>query len=308
MHFPVSGVDCSPLLPPLVSFVIASVVTSAGVSGAFLILPFQMSVLGFTSPAVSATNLLYNVIGIPGGVTQYIREGRMAWPLAITTLTGTLPGVFLGAIIRIKYMPDARSAKFFVGLVLLWLGYRTLSQWFLHVTGRLQPRSKAEAGFQGRLPSEAVVRTRSISLRRIEYDFWGETFSFSTLKLFALSFVVGIVGGIYGIGGGAVLAPFVVSVLNLPVYTIAGATLFGTFITSIAGVGIFEYLATLPMSAGVSVRPDWLLGALFGVGGLAGTFVGAHLQKYLPERWLRLLLGLLVSAISLKYIGQFFLR
>ena len=289
------------------SFAIASVVTSAGVSGAFLILPFQMSVLGFTSPAVSATNLLYNVIGIPGGVSQYIRERRMAWPLAVTTLTGTLPGVFLGAIIRIRYMPDARSAKLFVGVVLLWLGYRTLSQWFLRVTGRWRPRSRMDAGFKRRLPSEAVVRTKSVSLRRIEYDFLGETFSFSTLKLFALSFVVGIVGGIYGIGGGAALAPFVVSVLNLPVYTIAGATLFGTFITSIVGVGIFEYLSTLPMSAGIPVRPDWLLGALFGVGGLAGTFVGAHLQKYLPERWIHLLLGLLVSGISLKYIGQFFL-
>lgn len=307
MQFPISGVECSPFLPPLVAFTIASVVTSAGVSGAFLILPFQMSVLGFTTPAVSATNLLYNVIGIPGGVSQYIRERRMAWPLAVTTLAGTLPGVFLGAVIRVKYLPDPRSAKFFVGLVLLWLGYRTLSQWFLRVTGRIQPRSKVDAGFKGPLPSEAVVKTKSISLHRIEYDFWGETFSFSTLKLFALSVAVGIVGGIYGIGGGAILAPFVVSVLQLPVYTIAGATLLGTFVTSIAGVGIFQYLSYLPMSAGLQVRPDWLLGALFGLGGLAGTFVGAHLQKYLPERWIRLLLGLLVTGISLNYIWQFFL-
>ena len=65
MYFPISGVECSPFLPPAVAFVIAALVTSAGVSGAFLILPFQMSVLGFTSPAVSATNLLYNIVAIP---------------------------------------------------------------------------------------------------------------------------------------------------------------------------------------------------------------------------------------------------
>ena len=287
------------------AFTISSLVTSAGVSGAFLLLPFQMSVLGFTSPAVSATNLLYNIVAIPGGVSQYIREGRMAWPIAITTLVGTLPGIFIGAVIRVKYMPDARSAKFFVGLVLLWLGYRILSEWFRRVTGRSAANNKLERKFGRKLPSHAVVETKSFSLSHVTYEFWGETFSFSTPAMFGLAFVVGIAGGIYGIGGGAIIAPFVVSVLHLPVYTIAGASLFGTFVTSIVGVGFFEYLSRLPMSEGTAVRPDWLLGALFGVGGLAGTFVGARLQKYLPELWIRLLLGVLVSGVAVNYIRQF---
>ena len=53
MHFPVSGVEVSPLVPPLVAFAISFFTSTGGVSGAFLLLPFQMSVLGFTSPAVS---------------------------------------------------------------------------------------------------------------------------------------------------------------------------------------------------------------------------------------------------------------
>ncbi len=264
-----------------------------------------MSVLGFTSPAVSATNLLYNVVAIPGGVSQYIREGRMAWPIAWTTLAGTLPGIFIGAVIRIRYMPDARSAKFFVGLVLLWLGGRLLWEFAarLRGTGR---RNAIEAKFNRKLPAHAVVKTRSISVARIEYDFWDETFSFHPVALFALAFAVGIAGGIYGIGGGAIIAPFVVSVMHLPVYTIAGAALFGTFVTSIVGVGFYELLARLPISAGTAVRPDWLLGALFGLGGLAGTFLGARLQKHLPERWIRLFLGILVTGLALNYIRQFF--
>lgn len=308
MHFPISGVECHPLLPPLVAFAISSLVTSAGVSGAFLILPFQMSVLGFTSPAVSATNLLYNVVAIPGGVSQYIREGRMAWPIALITLTGTLPGIFIGAIIRIRYMPDGRSAKLFVGLVLLWLGHRILSEWFRRVTGRAKVTDKIGPKFKGKLPADAVVRTKSVSLSSVEYEFWGETFRFRTVTLFLLALVVGVVGGIYGIGGGAIIAPFVVSVMHLPIYTIAGASLFGTLITSIVGVGFFEYLSRTAMADGLAVRPDWLLGTLFGVGGLAGTFVGARLQKYLPELWIRLLLGLIVTGISLNYIGQFLIR
>jgi len=319
MHFPVSGVDVFPLIPPLVAFIISSLTASAGVSGAFLLLPFQMSVLGFVSPAVSPTNLIYNIVAIPGGVYRYIREGRMAWPLTWVVILGTLPGVFAGAIIRIRYLPDPRAARFFVGLVLLGLGVRLL--WEASLRSRkgreqqiaLAKRFEAQlaahraAGRRGAgLPAEAVVRTRGVSLKRIEYEFWGEVFSFSTAVIFILALVVGLIGGIYGIGGGAIIAPFVVTALCLPVYTVAGAALLGTFITSIAGVGFFELLALTPMAAGTTVRPDWALGALFGVGGLAGTYCGARLQKYLPERCIRLGLGLLITGLALSYIWQFF--
>ncbi len=81
MHFDVSGVTVSPFIPPLVAFVISLFTSMGGVSGAFLILPFQVSVLGFTSPAVSSTNQLYNIVAIPSGVYRYIKEGRMVWPL-----------------------------------------------------------------------------------------------------------------------------------------------------------------------------------------------------------------------------------
>ena len=304
MQFPISGVECSPFLPPLVAFGIASLVTSAGVSGAFLILPFQMSVLGFTSPAVSATNLLYNIIAIPGGVTQYIREGRMVWPLALITILGTLPGVFVGAIVRVRYLPDARSAKFVVGLVLLWLGSRLLSEFFHRTKGSSAQKKSLIGKSKGRLPKGAIVKKGSISIRKIEYEFLGETYSFSPVAMFVLALAVGVIGGIYGIGGGAIIAPFVVSVLHLPIYTVAGASLFGTLVTSIGGVGFFELLALTPLAEGVSVRPDWLLGALFGLGGLAGTHVGARAQKYLPERWIRLFLGLLVMGVALNYVRQ----
>ena len=47
------------------AFVIAVLATPAGISGAVLLLPFQVSVLGTPSPAVTPTNLLYNVVELP---------------------------------------------------------------------------------------------------------------------------------------------------------------------------------------------------------------------------------------------------
>lgn len=275
MHFPVSGVNCSPLLPPLVGFALGVVCSPAGVSGAFLLIPFQMSVLGYVTPGVSPTNLVFNIVAIPGAVYRYAQERRMAWTLATIILLGSIPGMLAGAWIRLHYVNRPQAAKLFVGVVLAALGVRLLWQ----VISRWRGRSRApDTG-----DDQALV--------------------FRPAAVTALALIVGVVGGIYGIGGGAIIAPFLVAVLHLPVHKVAGATLFGTFATSIAGIAFFEWLASA-----AAARPDYLLGALFGAGGLLGTYTGARLQKHVPENGLRLLLGLVATGLGLAYAAQFFLR
>ncbi|MFH2097884.1 MAG: TSUP family transporter, partial [Pseudomonadota bacterium] len=121
--------------------------------------------------------------------------------------------------------------------------------------------------------------------------------------IMSLSFVVGIVGGIYGIGGGAIIAPFFVSVFGLPVYTVAGAALMGTFVTSVAGVIFYQAIA--PFYPGVSVAPDWLLGLLFGLGGMVGMYLGARAQKFVPARAIKWMLAGIILFTALKYAAAF---
>jgi uncharacterized membrane protein YfcA len=258
-----------------------------------LLLPFQVSVLGFTSPAVSPTNLVYNIVATPGGVYRYVREGRVVWPLAWAVIVGTLPGAFVGALLRVTVLADPRSFEVFIGLVLLYFGVRLL----YGVMG--SPRhSPGEGPVSGR----STVRVVAASHLRVEYEYGGKTYAFGTTAVFALSLGVGVIGGIYSIGGGSIIAPFLVTVFGLPVYTIAGATLIGTFVTSVAGVAFYELLAATGFGGGVPIAPDWLLGLTLGFGGLAGTYAGARLQGYVPERLIRGVLGVLVTLLALKYI------
>ncbi|MBA4374300.1 MAG: hypothetical protein C0402_15725 [Thermodesulfovibrio sp.] len=316
MLFPVSGVQTYVFIPPLVAFVLSFFTSMGGVSGAFLLLPFQMSYLNFTSPAVSSTNFLYNIVAIPSGVYQYIKDGRMAWPLTMIVIAGTLPGVFLGYYFRIMYLPDPRVFKLFVGCVLLYIGVRLLYEFsgrgssgqstaleekFSQQSAQMKHsgHSKVASG----LPTEAVVRTLSVSMKKVEYEFWGEIFSFSTPAMFLLALAVGVIGGTYGIGGGAIIAPFCVAIFKLPVYTVAGAALLGTFLTSIAGI---VFYTLVPIKDGVATSPDWLLGFLFGIGGFAGMYLGARAQKYMPQKYIKLMLGALIVYVSASYIVQFF--
>jgi len=315
MHFPVSGVDVSPIVPFLTALVVSTLTSMGGVSGAFLLLPFQVSVLHYTSPSVSATNHVYNVVAIPGGLYRYIREKRMAWPLTWTIILGTLPGVVIGAVIRIRFLPDPRNFKFFVGGVLAFIGARLLIE-AAGLKKRNERLETLEKQFQEEFAHrragagtgrDVTVRTLSVSAREVVYEFYGEKFSFRPASLLALSFIVGIVGGAYGIGGGAIIAPFVIAFYELPVYTVAGAALMGTFVTSIVGILTF-YALDYFHTGGGSLRPDLLLGALFGAGGLIGTYLGARIQKFVPGKVIRAILAVSICALAFRYVWEYFFK
>ena len=279
-----SGVDSFVLWPPLVAFIVSFFTSMGGVSGAFLLLPYQMSVMGYTTPSVSATNQIYNIIGIPSGVYRYIREKRMVSPL-------------LGSYHR---YPSWRTYR--------RLGSRRLSsrsqavQAFRGIRASLHVLSIARdiyksargAALQKRKGQTAMcaLRDARFSLACVEYRFAGNTYTFSPWSVLLLCVIVGVVGGIYGVGGGAIIAPFFVTIFKMPIYTVAGAALMGTFLTSLAGAGV---LSTLDMATVGSLCRSTGLG--FGSSlrhwRVRGNVFGARCQKHVPARWIKGLLAVI---------------
>ncbi len=307
MYFPAAGIDVNPLVPPVVALVVSFLTSMGGVSGAFLLLPFQMSVLGYVAPSVSPTNQFFNVIATPSGVYRYFREGRMVWPLAWVVVLGTLPGVIVGGFVRVLYLPDPRKFKIFAATVLLYVGYRLVSDLLGKKSRNTPLTSKKHGANAGERHQEGVgvacVSVRHFSLSKIIYEYQGECFECGTCGIFGLSFLVGIVGGIYGVGGAAIISPFLVAIYRLPIHTVAGAALLGTFITSIAGVLFYQVIA--PFYPSMSVAPDWGLGTLFGIGGMVGMYLGAHFQKYVPAKGIKWMLVGLILFLAIKYLLEF---
>ncbi|MBD3167240.1 TSUP family transporter [bacterium] len=272
------------------AFVIALLATSGGVTGAFLLLPFQVSVLGIVSPAASATNHLYNVLAAPAAVARYKREGRLSGPLTVWIIAGTLPGVLLGTWVRIQWLPDEGRFKVFAGVVLLLLGLIVLLRTWLE-------RRRADINAAGSV--ETVAR----NLRRIVYRFSGRDYRVSVPPLMLLSFLIGVAGGAYGVGGGVFTTAYLVGILNLPVYTTAGATLLSTWLTSIVGVAAFTTAQFAGWTQGEPSAPIWPLGLALGIGGLLGGMLGARLQKHLPSRLIRTVIALMMLAVAGKYLS-----
>lgn len=242
-----------------VAFCLATLTTPVGVSGAVFLVPFQISVLHTPSPSVTPTNLLYNLVAIPGALLRFHREGRLVGPLTRLLVLGTLPGVVAGAMIRVWLLEEGEAFLLVVAAVLVPLG-----AWLAF------GRPPAPAGSPG------AGRRRQIV---------------------ALSLAVGVVGGIYGIGGGSLLGPILVG-FGFSVFEIAPAALAATFLTSFAGVLTY---ALLSLGESGDIAPQWGLGLGMGLGGLAGSYCGARLQARLPEKLLRQALGVLALVLGLRY-------
>jgi uncharacterized membrane protein YfcA len=298
-RFPTSDVETYLWLPPLIMFLIASATSMGGVTGAFVLLPFNMSVLGYTSPGVSATNFVYNIVAIPLGVYRRIRDGHLAWGLFAVLALGTLPGVFAGYWLRVTFLPEPARFKPFVGLVLAYLAFRVF-QGVWRDRKEKQERAKQGVDAAPELPTGRITGGR-VGLREITIVTDAETYRCRSAPVFFLSLVVGVVGGAYGIGGGAVMAPFCIAVMRLPPFVVAGASLLSTWVTSVMGALVY---ALVPLSAASgNTSPDWLLGVLYGLGGMAGVYLGARLQGRVPAGIIKVILGVALTFIAVRYLA-----
>jgi uncharacterized protein len=178
-------------------------------------------------------------------------------------IAGTLPGVIAGSVIRVKLLPGEDVFAVVIAAVLIPLGF-----WLALTRPPTSDKSDRSAR---EIPAPVLV---------------------------ALAAAVGCVGGIYGIGGGAILAPVLIG-SGQRASVAAPAALAATFVTSVAGVATFTLLSLHHPGA---VAPDWPTGLALGAGGLAGGYTGARIQGRLPDILIRRLVGILVIAIGFGYL------
>jgi len=244
------------------AFIVSAVATPAGISGAVLLLPFQVSVLGTPSPAVTPTNLLYNVVSTPGALYRYRRQHQTGGRLALFLIAGTLPGVITGSVIRVELVPGPRVFDLMIAALLLPLGI------WLAAARPARHRDPARPARQ--IPAPVLI---------------------------FLACLTGCVGGLYGIGGGSILSPILIG-SGRPASEVAPAALASTFVTSLGGVLTFTLLSIREGP----VAPNWPTGIALGIGGIAGGYLGARMQSRLPDILIRRIVGILAIAIAAQYL------
>ena len=130
--------------------------------------------------------------------------------------------------------------------------------------------------------------------------------SVNGLVLFVIGTLVGLLSGMFGVGGGFILTPLLFFIGIPPAVAVASAT------TQILGTSVFQFLfvtgITAVLHAVQSGTVDVLLALILLVGGVIGAQVGVVLAARLRAEQLRVLLALLVLGVCLKLFGDLVIR
>ena len=110
--------------------------------------------------------------------------------------------------------------------------------------------------------------------------------------VFGMGLTIGFISGMFGIGGGFLLVPMLIYFLRVPTATVIGTSMVMTLITMTS--------ATV-MHAATNHLVDAVLALILMVGGVIGAQFGAHTGQRMRAERLRLLLGLLVFMVGMRF-------
>jgi uncharacterized membrane protein YfcA len=256
-----------------------------GIGGGFLMTPLLIF-LGIP-PAVSVATVPSHIAASSfSSAISYWRRNAIDLPLALMLLVGgvlgTIAGVALFTLLRRLGQLD----------VTIGLSYVLL----LTAVGSTLAAESLRAIIRERLGKPVELRRPGSHtwLHRLPFKmrFKRSRIFVSVVPVWLIGFVMGFIGAIMGIGGGFLLVPMLVYVLRVPTATVIGTSTVLTLVTMIS--------ATL-LHAATNHQVDAVLALFLMVGGAIGAQFGAQAGQKMRAERLRLLLGILILAVGIRF-------
>lgn len=256
-----------------------------GIGGGFLMTPLLI----FTgiSPAVAVATVTSHIAATSfTGAINYWRKRAVDISLALMLLAagivGTAAGVWLFTTLRAVDQLD----------LVIGLSYVTL----LTTVGALMINEGVQAELRARRGRPAMLRRPGshtfVHGLPMKMRFKRSKIYVSVIPVWGIGFMIGFIGAVLGIGGGFLLVPMLIYFLRVPTATVIGTSMVMTLITMTS--------ATV-MHAATNHLVDAVLALILMVGGVIGAQFGAHTGQRMRAERLRLLLGLLVFMVGMRF-------
>src|SRR3974377_1164787 len=256
-----------------------------GIGGGFLMTPLLIFI--GISPAVAVASMASHIVASSfSGAISYWRKNALDLALAMMLLSagiiGTASGVWLFTTLRAMDQLD----------LVIGLSYVTL----LSIVGALMIYESVRAILRARAGMPATTRRTGSHtwVHRLPFKmrFKRSKIYVSAIPVWGIGYIIGFVGAIMGIGGGFLLVPMLIYFLRVPTATVIGTSMVLTLVTMAS--------ATV-MHAMTNHLVDVVVELIIMVGGVVGAQFGARTGQKMRGERLRLLLGLLVFAVGLRF-------
>jgi uncharacterized protein len=234
-----------------------------GVGGAMVSNP-GVRALGAAPLVAVGTTLPSLLPGAVSGTIRYQREGLVDWQVVAWVATAGLPAVVGGALLSRVVPGEGHLLLLAIAVLLIFTAWRTAS-----VVPNADERGEGN-------PARATARRVTAGWRPV-----------------AIGVAAGLLSGLLGIGGGVIMVPTFTKLLRL--------SLKSAIATSLVCVGVFGVPATITHA--ILGHVDWRLATVLTIGVVPGARLGASLTIRIPERRLRLLVGVFLGLVGVAYFA-----
>ncbi len=257
---------------PLVvlGFIVGNVGTLIGAGGGFIIVPLLMILYGFSPQHAIGTSMVVVFLNALSGTFAYMAQKRIDYELGIKFSVFAVPGVVTGAFAAQSFNVTVFSVLFAFLLLLLAYSLIFVEEFYL-----------------------ICENSGIVPKRRMIYDAVGKVHVYSPdVSIgYAGSLLVGIISGLFGIGGGLIHVPLM-SFLGIPIHIAAATSHFMIVITSFFGVLIFAGLKTIDIDYAI----------FLGVGSIAGAYFGAKLALLTRSNVIKKVIASILVLVVLKLV------
>jgi hypothetical protein len=291
IYLPIAEVSVDAFLILGIGGVVGFLSGMFGVGGGFLITPLLFFI--GVPPAVAVATGANQVVAssVSGVLAQMKRKAvdfRMGWVLLVSGFFGSAVGIWIFAV-----MKSLGQIDLFVQLTYVV---------FLGLIGAMMLQESLRALLRSRRGTTTIRRAHVHSWAHglpLKMKFRASGLYISVIPPAIIGAFVGLLAAIMGVGGGFILVPAMIYLLGMPTKVVIGTSLFQiTFVAAFTTV----------MHAVTSQSVDMMLALLLIFGGVIGAQIGARVGVRLKAEQLRVLLSLLVLAVSLRIAADLLLR
>ncbi len=283
IYLPIADLPVNVLLILAMGLAVGFVSGMFGIGGGFLMTPLLIFI--GISPAVSVASVTSHIAASSfSGALSYWRRRAIDPALAVVLLIGSVAGTALGVwvftLLRQIGQLDLTIALSYVVLLtsvggtMLWEGVGAIRK----VKRGVSLRRPGSHGWIHGLPLKMRFKRSKIYL--------------SVIPVIGIGLFIGFIGSVMGIGGGFILVPALIYLLRVPTSTVIGTSMVMTLVTMTFAI---------VMHAATNHLVDAVLALMLMIGGVIGAQFGARAGQNIRGEHLRVLLGLLILAVGIRF-------
>ncbi|MEW6426420.1 MAG: sulfite exporter TauE/SafE family protein [Thermodesulfobacteriota bacterium] len=267
-----------------------------GVGGGFLMTPLLM-MIGIPPTIAAATDANQIVAASASGCYAHWKLGNVDFKMGLLLLLGGFVGGAVGVQI-IKILRATGGADFLIKLTYVVMLGGVGSFMFFESLNAMKKSRRPAAGASGATGKTPAKKGLLASLP-MQVHFVKSGVSHSALIPLVLGAFVGILAAIMGVGGGFLMVPVMIYLLRMPMHVVVGTSLFQILFTCVEVTFLQSYQ---------NHTVDFILALLLLIGSVFGAQIGTALGRRLHGEQLKILLSIIVLAVTVKIVLELVLE